>query len=81
METSNDRVRIVGSRAFGGADVASPDVAGDRRRQDHHRGDACRPAYTPVITTAYIVRDFGYMIYDTLLAKDSSFKIQPQMAD
>jgi peptide/nickel transport system substrate-binding protein len=32
-------------------------------------------------TTAYIVRDFGYMIYDTLLAEDSSFKIQPQMAD
>ncbi len=32
-------------------------------------------------TTAYIVRDFGYMIYDTLLAEDSNFKIQPQMAD
>jgi peptide/nickel transport system substrate-binding protein len=32
-------------------------------------------------TTAYIVRDFGYMIYDTLLAEDSSFKIQPQMAE
>jgi peptide/nickel transport system substrate-binding protein len=34
-----------------------------------------------MMTTAYIVRDFGYMIYDTLLAEDSSFKIQPQMAD
>jgi peptide/nickel transport system substrate-binding protein len=32
-------------------------------------------------TTAYIVRDFGYMIYDTLLAEDSNFKIQPQMAE
>ena len=32
-------------------------------------------------TTAYIVRDFGYMIYDTLLAQDSNFKIQPQMAE
>ncbi|MGH9808014.1 MAG: ABC transporter substrate-binding protein, partial [Terriglobia bacterium] len=32
-------------------------------------------------TTAYIVRDFGYMIYDTLLAEDANFKIQPQMAD
>ena len=32
-------------------------------------------------TTAYIVRDFGYMIYDTLLAQDSSFKVQPQMAE
>jgi peptide/nickel transport system substrate-binding protein len=32
-------------------------------------------------TTAYIIRDFGYMIYDTLLAEDSNFKIQPQMAE
>jgi peptide/nickel transport system substrate-binding protein len=32
-------------------------------------------------STAYIYRDFGYMVYDTLLAQDSSFKIQPQMAE
>src|SRR5450759_2691175 len=35
----------------------------------------------PCFTTAYITRDQGYMVYDTLLATDSSFKIQPQMAD
>src|SRR3954463_8675697 len=35
----------------------------------------------PIITTAYITRDHGYMVYDTLLATDSNFKIQPQMAD
>ncbi|MFZ5734010.1 MAG: ABC transporter substrate-binding protein [Pseudomonadota bacterium] len=34
----------------------------------------------PTMTTAYITRDHGYMIYDTLLAMDSSFKVQPQMA-
>jgi peptide/nickel transport system substrate-binding protein len=34
-----------------------------------------------MLTTAYIVRDFGYMVYDTLLAEDSNFKIQPQMAE
>src|SRR5580704_9909759 len=33
-----------------------------------------------MMTTAYIVRDFGYMIFDTLLAEDANFKIQPQMA-
>src|SRR5580698_10427321 len=32
-------------------------------------------------STAYIYRDFGYMVYDTLLAEDSNFKIQPQMAE
>src|SRR5712671_4913624 len=35
----------------------------------------------PGFTTAYITRDHGYMVYDTLLATDSSFKVQPQMAD
>src|ERR1700744_2102028 len=35
----------------------------------------------PIITTPYIQRDYGYMVYDTLLAMDSNFKIQPQMAD
>ena len=35
----------------------------------------------PLFTTAYIARDHGYMIFDTLLATDSSFKVQPQMAD
>lgn len=35
----------------------------------------------PGFTTAYITRDHGYMIYDTLLATDSNFKVQPQMAD
>ena len=35
----------------------------------------------PGLTTAYITRDHGYMVFDTLLALDSSFKIQPQMAD
>src|SRR6201991_3151518 len=35
----------------------------------------------PGITTAYITRDHGYMVYDTLVATDSNFKIQPQMAE
>src|SRR3954466_3011967 len=35
----------------------------------------------PGLTTAYITRDHGYMIYDTLVATDANFKIQPQMAD
>src|SRR5260370_2271517 len=34
-----------------------------------------------MVSTAYIFRDFGYMVFDTLLAEDSSFKIQPQMAE
>jgi len=35
----------------------------------------------PIFTSAYISRDHGYMVYDTLIATDANFKIQPQMAD
>ncbi|ASJ72181.1 ABC transporter substrate-binding protein [Granulosicoccus antarcticus] len=34
----------------------------------------------PVITTAHITRDHGYMIYDVLTAVDDKFAPQPQMA-
>jgi len=35
----------------------------------------------PIATTAYITRNHGYMVYDTLFATDAKFKIQPQMVD
>jgi peptide/nickel transport system substrate-binding protein len=35
----------------------------------------------PILTTAYITRNHGYMIYDTLLGTDEKFDVRPQMAD
>ena len=35
----------------------------------------------PIWTTAYITRNHGYMIYDTLFATDAAGKVQPQMVD
>src|SRR3546814_6975 len=35
----------------------------------------------PIWTTAYITRNHGYLIYDTLFAMDADFKPQPQMVD
>ncbi|MBW8714990.1 MAG: ABC transporter substrate-binding protein [Variovorax paradoxus] len=35
----------------------------------------------PTFTTAYISRNFGYMVYDTLFAQDANGKPQPQMAE
>jgi peptide/nickel transport system substrate-binding protein len=35
----------------------------------------------PILTTAYITRNHGYMIYDTLLGTDETFAVRPQMAD
>ena len=35
----------------------------------------------PTFTTAYISRNFGYMVYDTLFAQDATGKPQPQMVE
>ncbi len=35
----------------------------------------------PIWTTAYIVRNHGYMIYDMLLAQDEKGEIKPQMVE
>jgi peptide/nickel transport system substrate-binding protein len=35
----------------------------------------------PVWTTAYVTRDHGYMIYDTLFAMDENNAVKPQMVD
>ncbi|HEU4368717.1 MAG TPA: ABC transporter substrate-binding protein, partial [Methylomirabilota bacterium] len=35
----------------------------------------------PIWTTAYIVRNHGYLVYDTLFAMDAKGEIKPQMVD
>ena len=35
----------------------------------------------PIWSGAYIVRNHGYMLYDTLFAMDEQFQIKPQMVD
>ncbi len=35
----------------------------------------------PVWTTAYITRNHGYLVYDTLFGTDENFQVKPQMVD
>ena len=35
----------------------------------------------PIWTTAYISRNYGYLVYDTLFALDEQLTVQPQMVD
>jgi peptide/nickel transport system substrate-binding protein len=35
----------------------------------------------PIWTTAYIQRNFGYMVWDTLFAMDDKLQVKPQMVD
>ncbi|HEX9647615.1 MAG TPA: ABC transporter substrate-binding protein, partial [Alphaproteobacteria bacterium] len=35
----------------------------------------------PIWTTAYITRNHGYMVYDTLFALDEKLEVRPQMVE
>src|SRR3984893_6937295 len=35
----------------------------------------------PIWNTAFVIRDHGYMVYDTLFATDAEGEIRPQMVD
>ena len=35
----------------------------------------------PIWTTAYITRNHGYMVFDTLFGIDGSYRAQPQMVE
>ena len=35
----------------------------------------------PIWTTAYMSRNYGYMVYDTLFAMDAELNVQPQMVE
>ncbi len=38
-------------------------------------------SFDPVWSGAYIVRNYGYMVYDVLFAMDEEFRVKPQMAE
>lgn len=70
---------LAGAALMGGAGFATPAMAeGKTITAVMHSG---LRVLDPIITTAHITRNHGYMIYDVLIAVDENFKPQPQMAD
>ncbi len=59
--------------------LASPAVADENMLRVVMHSDL--KIIDPIWTTAYITRDHGYMVYDTLLALDADGVVQPQMAE
>ena len=39
------------------------------------------PSLDPIAATSYVIRNHGYLIYDTLFATDDTFQVRPQMVD
>ncbi|RFC64164.1 ABC transporter substrate-binding protein [Fulvimarina endophytica] len=71
------RATLLASTLLGAGLAASPLQAQEIRAVMH---SGIR-VLDPVITTAHITRNHGYMIYDTLLGMDENLEPQPQMAD
>src|SRR5207245_4632566 len=59
--------------------VATPPVAAETTLRVVMHSDL--KIVDPIWTTAYIVRNHGYLVYDTLFAMDAKGEIKPQMVD
>jgi len=70
--------RVVGAVAVVGAlSVTAPASAQTLRTVMH----SDLKILDPIWTTAYIVRNHGYLVWDTLFAMDEKFDVKPQMVD
>ena len=82
MSQMTRRRFVAGAAAVAAATVAAPYVHAQKRggtlRFVPH---ADLKILDPIWTTAYITRNHGYMIFDTLFALDGNLKLQPQMVD
>jgi peptide/nickel transport system substrate-binding protein len=75
-------------RTFLTGSIAATALASAPRAHAQKRGGTLRfvphadlKILDPIWTTAYITRNHGYMIYDTLFALDANLQIRPQMVD
>ena len=69
--------------AAGAAGLVAPGLALRARAADtkilHFIPQTDVQVLDPIWTTAYITRNHGYMVFDTLFALDSKFEPHPQM--
>ena len=78
------RRRLLGSAVATAAAVTlgAPSVHAQKRVQTvRFVAQADLKIVDPVWTTAYITRNHGYLVYDTLFGTDDSLRIKPQMVD
>jgi peptide/nickel transport system substrate-binding protein len=76
------RTLLSGAAALAGASLASPTVLRaqtDARSTLRFIPSTPLPSLDPIVATSYVIRNHGYLVYDTLFATDESFQIRPQM--
>jgi peptide/nickel transport system substrate-binding protein len=82
MHRVSRRQIVQGTAAAFAVTVGAPSVRAQRDKQILRFGaEADLKVLDPVWTTAYITRNHGYLVYDTLFGTDESLRIKPQMVD
>jgi MarR-like DNA-binding transcriptional regulator SgrR of sgrS sRNA len=80
----NRRTLLAGGAALASATLARPHFAraqggGGNRSTLRFIPSTPLPSLDPIVATSYVIRNHGYLIYDTLFATDANFQIKPQM--
>jgi peptide/nickel transport system substrate-binding protein len=78
----NRRALLAGGAALASATLARPQLAlaqGGGRSTLRFIPSTPLPSLDPIVATSYVIRNHGYLIYDTLFATDANFQIKPQM--
>src|SRR5499425_82088 len=76
------RRQVLGGAAAVAATFGAPSVHAQKGRQTlRFVPEADLKVLDPIWTTAYITRNHGYLVYDTLFGTDEKHQIKPQMVD
>ena len=76
------RRRLLGGAVAAAAMLGAPWVHAQKGRQVlRFVAQADLTVLDPIWTTAYITRNHGYLVYDTLFGTDENLRIKPQMVD
>jgi peptide/nickel transport system substrate-binding protein len=82
MEPISRRQVVQGAAATALATLGGPAVHAQKGQQTlRFVAQADLKVFDPIWTTAYITRNHGYLVYDTLFGTDENLQIKPQMVD
>src|SRR5262245_32321628 len=81
MKTKTIKRRELGALAAGATLAATLRPAAAQTKVLRYVRNGNLTILDPIWTTAYVARDHGYMIYDTLFAIDENNVVKPQMVD
>jgi peptide/nickel transport system substrate-binding protein len=82
MDRISRRQVVRGAAAADALTLGAPSVHSQNgRRTLRFVAQADLKILDPVWTTAYITRNHGYLVYDTLFGTDKNIRVKPQMID